>query len=78
MFYQNEIRPAVQYGSTDKSEIKEQEMALAMQLINTLTAHFKPEKYRDLYQQNLQTLIEAKAHGQKIELIHQPQVMPVG
>jgi len=27
---------------------------------------------RDLYQQNLQTLIEAKAHGQKIELLHQP------
>jgi DNA end-binding protein Ku len=77
MFYQNEIRPAVQYGSTDKTEIKEQEMALAMQLINALAAHFKPEKYRDLYQQNLQTLIEAKAHGQKIELVHQPQATPV-
>jgi len=77
MFYQNEIRPAVQYGSTDKNEIKEQEMNLAMQLIHNLMAHFKPEKYRDLYQQNLQTLIEAKAHGQKIELVNQPQATPV-
>src|ERR1700681_3220992 len=59
MFYQNEIRPAVEYGSTDKAEIQEQEKTLAMRLIETLASHFKPEKYRDTYQQNLQALIEA-------------------
>jgi DNA end-binding protein Ku len=77
MFYQNEIRPAVEYGSTDKSEVKEQEKALAMQLINNLAAHFKPEKYHDVYQENLQKLIDAKAHGQKITVLPQAARTPV-
>jgi DNA end-binding protein Ku len=69
MFYQNEIRPAVEYGSTDKSEIREQEKTLALQLINNLATHFKPEKYHDAYQKNLQALIDAKAKGQKLTLM---------
>jgi DNA end-binding protein Ku len=70
MFYQNEIRPAVEYGSTDKSETKEQEKALAMRLIESLATNFKPEQFHDAYQQNLQKLIEAKAHGQKLSIPH--------
>jgi DNA end-binding protein Ku len=74
MFYQNEIRPAVEYGSTDKSEIKEQEKALAMRLIESLATNFKHDKFYDAYQQNLQKLIEAKAHGQKLSI---PRSTPV-
>jgi DNA end-binding protein Ku len=77
MFYQNEIRPAVEYGSTDKSEIKEQEKALAMRLIESLATHFKPEKFHDAYQENLQKLIEAKAHGQKISIVPPAAKAPV-
>jgi DNA end-binding protein Ku len=77
MFYQNEIRPAVEYTSTNKSEIKEQEKTLAKQLINTLAGEFKPEKYHDVYQQNLQKLIEAKAHGQKISVVPHVAQAPV-
>jgi len=65
MFYPNEIRQAADNGSTDKSEVKEQERVLAKQLIENLAAPFKPEKYHDTYQENLRTLIEAKAKGQK-------------
>jgi DNA end-binding protein Ku len=77
MFYQNEIRPAVEYGSTDKSEVKEAEKALAMQLIESLATHFKPEKFHDAYQQNLQKLIEAKAHGQKLSIVGHAAPVPV-
>jgi DNA end-binding protein Ku len=77
MFYQNEIRPAVEYGSTDKSEIKEQEKALAMRLIESLATHFKPEKFHDAYQENLQKLIEAKAHGQKLSIVPPAAKAPV-
>src|SRR6266478_5581810 len=59
MFYQNEIRPAVEYGSTDKDNVKEQEKALAMRLIESLATQFKPEKFHDVYQENLRKLIEA-------------------
>ena len=77
MFYQNEIRPAVEYGSTDKSEIKEQEKALAMRLIESLATHFQPEKFHDAYQENLQKLIEAKAHGQKLSIVPPAAKAPV-
>ena len=77
MFYQNEIRSAVEYGSTDKSEIKDQEKTLAMQLIQNLATHFQPEKYHDAYQQNLQKLIAAKAKGQKISVVPHAAHAPV-
>ena len=76
MFYPNEIRQAVNYGSSDKSEVKEQEKALAMRLIESLAAEFKPEKYHDTYQQNLQALIDAKARGQKISVVPHASHVP--
>jgi DNA end-binding protein Ku len=69
MHYPNEIRQTMEHGSTDKPEIKEKEKALAMRLIKTLAAHFKPEKYYDTYQQNLQTVIEAKTRDQKLPVL---------
>jgi DNA end-binding protein Ku len=77
MFYQNEIRPAVEYGSTDKSEVREQEKALAMRLIESLATNFQPDKFHDAYQQNLQSLIEAKAHGKKLSVVPRAATAPV-
>jgi DNA end-binding protein Ku len=66
MFYSNEIRSAAEYGNIDNSELKEQERAMAVQLIENLAAPFKPEKYHDTYQEGLKTLIAAKAEGQDV------------
>src|ERR1700735_4613835 len=71
MFYNNEIRPAAEYGHTDKSLIKEQERTLAEQLIESLAAPFEPGKYQDTYQNSLQELIDAKASGRKIAVVPQ-------
>lgn len=65
MFYSNEIRAAAETDG-DKFEIREQERALATQLIESLAAPFQPEKYHDTYQEALHTLIEAKAKGQDV------------
>jgi DNA end-binding protein Ku len=65
MFYANEIRQASE-TSADKSEVKEAERALATQLIESLAAPFQPEKYHDVYQESLRTLVEAKAKGQDV------------
>jgi DNA end-binding protein Ku len=43
---------------------------MARQLIDTLTADFEPDKYRDEYRDRVLALIEAKAEGQK--LVTQP------
>ena len=66
MFYANEIRPAAEYGNTDKTELKEQERTMAVQLIENLAAPFRPDKYHDTYQEGLRTLIAAKAEGQDV------------
>ncbi len=78
MFYSNEIRPAAEYGHTDKAQIKEQERTLAEQLIESLAAPFEPGKYHDTYQNSLQALIDAKSTGRKITALpHGPAKAPV-
>ena len=78
MFYNNEIRPAAEYGHTDKAQIKEQERTLAEQLIKSLAAPFEPGKYEDTYQNSLQELIDAKASGRKISIVpHAAEKTPV-
>jgi len=75
MFYSNEIRPAAEAGP-EKFEVREQERALATQLIESLAAPFEPEKYHDTYQDGLRTLIEAKAQGQEVVAIPQAAQAP--
>ena len=65
MFYSNEIRAVAETG-TDKLEIRDQERALATQLIESLAAPFQPEKYHDTYHESLRMLIDAKAKGQDV------------
>ena len=76
MFYSNEIRAAEAVPS-DKIELKEQEKKLADQLIQSLAARWQPEKYRDEYQQNLRTMIDAKLKGQEVTEVAQPHMAPV-
>lgn len=66
MFYSNEIRSASEFGNIDNTELREQERAMAVQLIENLSAPFQPEKYHDTYQEGLKTLIAAKAEGQDV------------
>jgi DNA end-binding protein Ku len=40
-----------------------------MQLIETLAESFNPDQYSDTYQQELEKLIEAKAHGKKLTVM---------
>jgi len=76
MFYSNEIR-AAESVPTDKVELKEQEKKLAQQLIESLAAHFEPQKYRDEYQENVKVMIAAKLKGQEVTEVAQPHMAPV-
>ncbi len=49
------------------SRISEKELALAVQLIDSLKGSFEPEKYRDEYQDNIKNAIEDKLNGKKIK-----------
>jgi DNA end-binding protein Ku len=76
MFYSSEIRAAEGVPS-DKVELKDQEKKLAEQLIQSLAAPWRPEKYRDEYQENLRGMIQAKLKGQEVTEVAQPHMAPV-
>jgi len=76
MFYSNEIR-AAESISTDKIQLKDQELKLAEQLIASLAVPFEPQKYRDEYQQNVRAMIDAKLKGQEVTEVAQPHMAPV-
>ncbi len=72
LFYQDEI---VQQESLDnlpgeEMDLQERELAMARQLIDTLSTGFVPEKYHDEYREQVLALIEQKAEGQ--EIVAQP------
>ena len=80
MYYPNEIRTLAEYGrnsSEDDIEVKPAETKLAGQLIESLAAPFKPEKYTDQYQARLKELVEAKRAGEETASTEGPRLAPV-
>jgi DNA end-binding protein Ku len=55
----------------DEAEATERELAMAQQLIGSLSTEFDPSKYRDEYRERVLELIERKAAGEEIAV--QPQ-----
>jgi DNA end-binding protein Ku len=55
-------------GRVDTREVK-----LALDLIETLSTDFKPEKYHDTYRETLRALIERKLEGKEIETPERPR-----
>ena len=55
----------------DDIEVSERELAMATQLVETLSGDFEPEKYHDEYREQLLELIDQKAAGQ--EIVAQPE-----
>jgi DNA end-binding protein Ku len=52
----------------------EKEVAMAVRLIEEMSGHFKPEKYKDTFTEDLKRLIEAKASGKTVR--HVPKAVP--
>ncbi len=80
MYSPNEIRTLAEYGrnsSEDDIEVKPAETKLAGQLIESLAAPFKPEKYTDQYQARLKELVEAKRAGEETASTEGPRLAPV-
>ena len=65
MYYRDEIRQVEEFR-TDTSLVKDKELALATNLIESLEATFEPEKYKDGYRENLMAMITAKVEGREV------------
>ena len=52
----------------DEVDVSAKEIAMAESLVDSLTAAFEPEKYRDEYREQVLDLIQIKADGQAFEV----------
>jgi len=76
MYYADEVRASEEFR-TDKSLVKEKELALATMLIESLAAEFQPEKYHDSYRDNLRAMIDAKIAGKEVVAPPEPETARV-
>jgi len=66
MRFANELVDTTEFSFPGTDAIREQEMAMATQLVENLAETFDPEKYTDDYRANLMKLIRAKMKGKKV------------
>jgi len=66
MRFANELVDTSEFSFPGTDAIREQEMAMATQLVENLAETFDPEKYTDDYRANLMKLIRAKMKGKKV------------
>lgn len=77
MFYPDEIRPtAALTGLDEHPDLVEQELSLAVQLVESLTEPFAPDRYDDEYRRALTALINDKIRGEEIAIA--PVAAPTG
>ena len=77
MYYQNEIASVEGYGKNYEAKLKPEEVKLADRLIEALSASFKPENYKDEFQERLNELIDAKLKGKTVAATPKPGKAPV-
>ena len=69
MYWPDELREA-DFGGVDVGgKVTDQEMAMARQLIESLAGEWEPEQFSDEYREGLLEIVEAKLHGQEIEVV---------
>ena len=69
MYWPDEIR-AADFGGVDVDlKVRAQELEMARQLIENLTAEWNPEEFTDEYREALLRIVEAKISGEEIEVV---------
>ncbi len=66
MRFADELKGAEGLGTPQDGKVSRREIDLALQLVATLAADWKPERYRDTYRETLRALIERKRKGEAI------------
>jgi DNA end-binding protein Ku len=73
MFYPDEIRSAVGIADTNVSaKLHDNEIKMAISLVNNLASSFQPDKYHDDYRQAMLNIIRSKVEGQDISVPEKP------
>lgn len=72
LFYPDEVRESIELSESDL-DISDKELKMAESLVEMLSEDFEPEAYRDTYREKLVEMIEAKAEGQEIKAVTEPE-----
>lgn len=74
MHYPDEIRQAGAIPEMSyQVDLHENEVNMAVSLISSLSAEFRPEKYTDTYRQSLMEMIQSKIAGEAVEAPARPE-----
>lgn len=74
MFYPDEVRPTTELPAWNRDlKVQENELQMARQLIENLTAPFSPQKYTDEYRKALLEIIEGKIKGEDVFVAPSPE-----
>jgi DNA end-binding protein Ku len=68
MRFGEELVDASEFEFPKETAVRPQEMQMATQLVENLSAEFDPSKYTDDYHDNLMKIIKAKMKGKKIDV----------
>src|ERR1044072_5767416 len=78
MFWPDEIREA-DFGGVDvDQDVRDNELTMARQLIDSLTSEWNPDEFSDAYREALLEIVEAKLNGQEIEVVEPEPAATVG
>lgn len=73
MHFPDEIRSTNELPPIRNVDLHENEVKMAIKLVDTLTSDFSPEKYDDNYRKALIEIIESKIQDRKIEIPESPK-----
>jgi DNA end-binding protein Ku len=78
LFFAEDIRPRAEIDeAVDEIDIKEPELEMAMQLVESLVGEFDPDEYENEYRRDLRAMLEAKLAGQEIKRPEPVEPAPV-
>jgi DNA end-binding protein Ku len=67
MLWPDEVRDAGEVAPSESVSVSAAEVSMAESFIDTLTADFDAERYKDVYREALEQVIEAKLEGHEVE-----------
>ena len=67
LYFAEDIRPRAEIDeAVEETDVKDPELAMARQLVESLVGDFDPEEYKNEYRNELRAMLEAKLAGQEI------------
>jgi len=78
LFFAEDIRPRKEIDeAVEETEVKDPELAMARQLVDSLVGDFDPKGYENEYRNDLRAMLEAKLEGKEIALPEPVKTAPV-